>query len=162
MLLQRLFPLLALIALLAAAGCGDGSPYELAGPPSVVPPLRANIAGRYTGTLTFLTEGQRRTLSITVRIHQNGQAFEGEWATLLDGTVTGTVAGVLDSLEVPTTLSARWTLDAPTINGGRCRGSTLSEGTGPPLAFSAASMPLSPCQSLENLRWALSLDWGSL
>ena len=156
---MRLF--VAVLALVTA-GCGDSSAYELAGPASVVPPLQANVSGRYIGTMAYASAGQRGALTIVVRLHQSGMAFDGDWGTLYDGTITGTVAGVLETLDVPTTLNARWTFDAPNTSGGRCGGSTMSRGTGFPLVLSAASMSILPCVPLENIQWRLELDKGTL
>lgn len=157
------FPMLRWLLLLTfiVAGCGDSSPYQPAGPSSVVHPARASIGGRYAGTIFFRDTRGPNQLTITVRLHQSGQAIEGTWATLHDGSITGTISGTLASLDPATALTTRWTMDAPG-GSGRCTGSVQADGTAIPLVLSAPLWALSGCVPLEDVRWVLNIAWGEI
>ena len=158
--MMRYALIVALLAV-ALAGC-DSNPYQPAGPSSVVPPLRANLAGRHTGTLQFRDDSGGGLLVITVRLTQSGTTFDGTWTTLYDGTITGTVTGLLASLDVPTTLSAQWTMDAPSSTGGRCVGKTTASGTVFPIVMTAPSLTFDRCAGIRDLQWALDQAYGIL
>lgn len=149
-----------LVASVAVAGCGDSTPYPLAGPSSVVPPLRANVSGRYTGTIAFRDDRGPNEIAITLRLVQTGLAFDGTWASFADGTITGTVSGTLASADVPTSVTTRWTMDAPGSEG-RCVGSVQADGTAFPLVLSAPTWSLSGCVPLQDVRWKFDQAWGT-
>lgn len=144
---------------LLLAGCDDGD-FRSHLPTSDPTPLRADVTGIWRGQLTFVNEGRTQALTIRVQLDQRGQEFQGAWVSFRDETVTGTVSGTLASLNVPTPLTAEWTMDAPTSDGGRCKGAAQTTGLAFPLSFRGETWRFDRCNPLTNLQWRLEFERG--
>ena len=155
-------PMLATLLMVAlCAGCGDQA-YTPAGPSGVVPPLRMNLSGQYFGSLVYRDDRGPGRVAIVVRLRQDALAFTGTWHTVADDAITGTVSGTLASPDAPTTLTARWTIDARSTSSVRCIGTTDAQGSALPLIFTAPTWALGACATIHDVRWHLEWAHGAI
>lgn len=116
----------AMIAIGAAAACG-GSP----GGPSL------NLAGAWSGTLTYVTAGVMVTDTVTTTLNQSGSSVTGGWTSA--GGTTGQF-----SLNASADITGTTTISQTTITGQVCSGSTPVSGTATSSRLELALATLTP------------------
>lgn len=150
-----------LLVALVAASCGDATPYELAGPSAVMPPLPAPSAtGSWSGGLSMTLQSQRLGTPVTMSLTQTGDAINGWWSALavaenrllvgqdVGGDINGTVTA-------SGAFTGTVTWDSERLGGGRCSGSSGISGavTRGQILLNTASIPLSGCSAPTALAW---------
>lgn len=142
---------LIFVALLAV-GCGDSTPYKLAGPSAVIPPqsVEFTVDGKWGGVVSVTIQGQRLSAPVAMSLDHQGDAIAGWWSALgvaenrffagqgVSGDIQGTVTGGAFAGTVI------WD-----SNEGNCKGSaglsgTITRGR---LTFQAPSIPLNNCSA---------------
>ena len=92
-------------------------------PTSPSPPPPANIAGDWTGTLTFtpFTGGQRLIIAVTASMTQSGANVTGQLNTQFTDGTRGTLSGTMSGTQLQATISL--------ANNAGCEGSASISGS---------------------------------
>lgn len=106
---------LVIVALLAV-GCGKDSPV------APTPPQPAQIAGGWTGTISYTAAGSPSTQAIVMDLTQAGATVNGTYVvgSLFGGTVTGATTA--------TGFSGTFTFNGRTASGTACTGTFAVSG----------------------------------
>jgi len=131
----------AAMIVIAAAAC-DNSPTG----PSL------NLAGTWSGTLTFVTAGVTVTDSVTATLSQSGSSVTGGW------TSAGGTTGQL-TLTAAADITGSTTISQTTVTGQVCSGSTSVSGpaTSSRLELALAALtPTSACPWATNQQMVLT------
>jgi hypothetical protein len=110
-----------LLACVLVSGCGSSDP--------VAPtPQPAQIAGNWSGTLTYSTAqggSQQFTIAFLMNLTQAGSNVNGSYSTPgFNGTLTGSTT--------PSQFSGTLTFNSSATNGGTCQGTFAVSGTAVP------------------------------
>lgn len=144
--------LIVLLTCLLTAACGDATPYDLAGPSAVVPPLPAefSVSGKWGGAVAVTIQGQHLSAPVAMSLDHQGTVIAGWWsalavagnAILVGQDVGGDIQGTVTAGRFAGTVT--WV-----SNDGQCYGSASLSGpiTRGRLSLSASNIPLANCSA---------------
>lgn len=136
------------VAILAAAVASIGSCGSNPNSPSHF----AQVAGNWTGNLSFSQSGGSSLVAVVMTLSESGSAVSGTWAASLvnwNGQITGTVD--------KTSFTGTFTLSAPSVGGGVCTGSASVAGPagGATISWTGAGFTGSCNNEPVGLTWSL-------